>query len=231
MDYLDKYIDLMEQARSRGWPKKSAPVYTEGHHIFPKSWMPNDYIVRLTAQEHFEAHWLLHKAFPEDKNMTYAMWGMFNGNRPERIENVEISAERYAEARIAFAKTQSEAMSGENNPSFGLKHSEETKQKLRDKANRELEAGTNLFCGERHPMFGMPPWRHPRGNELSREIWSKSDEIMSWCRENPEKKCMAMATQFGYSRYSSRVFLNIHKKLKSGWVPSEDPDWRGFFNK
>ena len=126
-EYLDEYISLMEVARNRPTPEG----YTEKHHIFPKSWMPNDYIVVLTAQEHFIAHYLLSKAFSEDNKMSLAFWMMCNKVGTSKHErDYEVSAEIYAEARESVAKLQSETGSGENHPMFGKKHSKETRAKM-----------------------------------------------------------------------------------------------------
>ena len=102
----------METAKARGWTKKTAPVYTEGHHILPKSWMPNNYIVQLTAKEHFEAHYLLFKAFPEDRKMMFAFRAMCNqADGKLRQRDYTVTAERYEESRKAI----SEYLKGEGN--------------------------------------------------------------------------------------------------------------------
>ena len=63
MNYLIHYTKLMRKAEQRGWTKKSAPCYVEGHHIFIKAiFGENDRVVYLTAREHFIAHLLLWKA-------------------------------------------------------------------------------------------------------------------------------------------------------------------------
>ena len=54
----------MRKAEQRGWTKKSAPCYVEGHHIFIQAvYGENNRVVFLTAREHFIAHLLLWKAF------------------------------------------------------------------------------------------------------------------------------------------------------------------------
>ena len=153
-EYLDEYISLVEVARNRPTPEG----YTEKHHIFPLSWMPNDYLVVLTAQEHFTAHYLLHKAFPEDQPMAFAFWAMCNMKKVDR--DYKVKAEIYAEARKAFAKANSIlhsgrefsaehkarlkiANTGSNHPMFGKSLLKKTKAKL-SAAN----------TGSKNPMFG-----------------------------------------------------------------------------
>ena len=152
-EYLDEYISLMEVARNRTTPEG----YTEKHHIFPKSWMPNDYLVVLTAQEHFTAHYLLHKAFPEDNGMATAFWLMCNMKKVGR--DYQVSAEIYAEAKKACAKATSERMTG-NVPSAetrakigkahrGKKVSAESRAKMREN-RKDVSGKNNSFFGKKH---------------------------------------------------------------------------------
>lgn len=135
--------------------------YFEGHHIEPKCKggqgnsnrsKNNPNIVLLTAREHFLAHWLLWRIY-RDRQMALAFHKMLSHtDKTQRIK----SSRGYEEAREAFRltnignkhgqgktkkiseeqkKRQSELMkgrySGELNPFFGRKHSDETKEKLR----------------------------------------------------------------------------------------------------
>jgi len=62
--YSQWYQKLVEGAVIRGWSKKTAPCYTEKHHIIPRSLggdNTKDNLVHLTAREHFVAHLLLTK--------------------------------------------------------------------------------------------------------------------------------------------------------------------------
>ena len=62
MNYLKLYIKLIRKAQRRD-PKELEGVYTEKHHIFPKSiFGPNNIMVRLTYKEHIVAHHLILKA-------------------------------------------------------------------------------------------------------------------------------------------------------------------------
>jgi len=72
--YTRWYNQLVEQAKVRVLPRD---VYTEKHHIIPRSLGGDnsvDNLVRLTAREHFVCHWLLTKMVDgaEQKKMAYA---------------------------------------------------------------------------------------------------------------------------------------------------------------
>jgi hypothetical protein len=136
--------------------------YFEGHHIIPKckggdgnSSRPKNCknIVLLTAREHFLSHWLLWKIYG-DRQMALAFHKMMSiSKKTNRI----ISSIGYEEARVAFRKTNignqyakgvvkviseeqkrnhSKIMKGkydgEKNPFFNKKHTEESKQKIRE---------------------------------------------------------------------------------------------------
>ena len=61
MNYQIIYDNLINQAKNR-----LVDGYTEKHHILPKSMGGSNQafnIVKLTAREHFLAHWLLFKIY------------------------------------------------------------------------------------------------------------------------------------------------------------------------
>lgn len=128
--------------------------YHERHHIKPKCMQgTNDKnnLIDLFAREHFEAHRLLALENPDNEKLVYAWWNMSHMNKAKQ-RNYEITAEEYEEAKLAFSKAISEEMKGrkfsdetlkkmkdtakerfiipENNPMYGKKHSEESKNKI-----------------------------------------------------------------------------------------------------
>ena len=83
MDYLQIYESLVTSAKVR---KLSAGQYYEKHHIWPKSMGgPNDEfnIVKLTGREHFIAHRLLAKIFP-DSSIVHAPFLMACKNKKNK---------------------------------------------------------------------------------------------------------------------------------------------------
>lgn len=104
-------------------------------------------LIDLFAREHFEAHRLLALENPENDKLIYA-WHMMSIINDNDNRTYEITAEEYEEARISFVNTLSLNMSGENNIMYGKCHSEETRQKIGEKAKIRYEDQNN------HPMFG-----------------------------------------------------------------------------
>lgn len=84
--YTNWYDSIIFRAKNRVLPDD---VYTEKHHIIPRSLGGNDEkenIVKLTAREHFVCHWLLVKmtAGPDQKKMAYACKRMMHSSGPDQ---------------------------------------------------------------------------------------------------------------------------------------------------
>lgn len=126
MNYQKIYDQIVERAKSR-----IMDGYMERHHIVPRSLGGSDDItnlVSLTAREHYLCHWLLAK-YTNNKKMwlAFSMMSVYS-DKHQRIKNGRM----FERSRIA----RSYAMSAEGNPMFGkksacVKHTEETKQKIR----------------------------------------------------------------------------------------------------
>lgn len=80
MDYFAHYERLMTRAANR---QLSKDVYTEKHHIYPRCFRKreNNTQVRLIPEEHYVAHQLLVKMFPEDNRLKFALRKMIVGLR------------------------------------------------------------------------------------------------------------------------------------------------------
>lgn len=74
MNYKHHYELLIERARNR-----TLDGYSERHHIIPRCMGGGDdpeNLVRLTPEEHFVAHQLLVKMYPEKQTLVIAVWRM-----------------------------------------------------------------------------------------------------------------------------------------------------------
>ena len=79
--YTKWYYNIIASAKNRTLP---SGIYTESHHIIPKSLGGNNSknnLAILTAKEHFVCHTLLVKMVTQEhkKKMIYAFWRMANG--------------------------------------------------------------------------------------------------------------------------------------------------------
>lgn len=175
--------------------------YHETHHIIPKCMNGTDdkeNLVDLYAREHFIAHRLLALENPDNDKLVYA-WHAMAFIKNDYHKRYELTPEEYEEAK----KSRSIAMSGINNPNYGLigenhpcygkHHTEETIQKM-----RELKYGANNpFYGKHHTDVSRKkmsdaqkkrfeiPENHPNyGKSLSEETKNKLSKLFSG-KNNP----------------------------------------------
>ena len=138
--YSNWYNTIINRAQNR-----SKSGYVELHHIIPKSLGGNDTtfnLVALTAREHFICHLLLTKMVTGQakRKMIHAAWGMCNLVGPGQ-SRYKVSARMYENLKIQNALALSEAYKGSKDPNkgrsgnsnhfYGKKHSNETKEKIR----------------------------------------------------------------------------------------------------
>lgn len=133
--YTYIYYQIISRAQERPLPFE---IYTEAHHIIPKS-ISNDNsknnLVLLTAREHFLCHWLLTKMTTgkSKSKMMYALWAMSN------IENkyhqrYKITSRIYKNIRESISKEFSKNMTGR-------KLSAETKRKISETRKKKFATG------------------------------------------------------------------------------------------
>jgi hypothetical protein len=181
MDYKKIYDSLIKMAVDR----KKFDGYSETHHIVPKCLGGSNSksnLVKLTAREHFLAHYLLAKIYG---GSLWAAVTKMSGNR--RRSGFLFNSRLYEVARKKHAFFISESQKGRklsiltkekiakslrekesvNHPWTGRKHSQETKNKislsnkgriLGEKNPQFGKLGNLSTCfgrvGEKHPMFG-----------------------------------------------------------------------------
>lgn len=155
--YTRIYDNIIERAKSR-----TIDAYTETHHIIPRSLGgsdDSDNLVKLTAKEHFICHLLLPKMLlGESKNkMVYALWCMANQEN-EHQQRIKITSATYSCIREEFSEIHSDWLRKNHKTKIlpkvmeywteerrqahgevisklvtGRTHSEQTKEKMRNK--------------------------------------------------------------------------------------------------
>jgi hypothetical protein len=110
MDYLKIYESLITKARTR-----ILCCYSESHHIIPKCIGGTDddtNLVDLTPEEHYVAHQLLAKLYPNNMKIAKAV-AMMVPNRPNN--------KMYGWVRRKLAAAQKISQSGVGNSQYGTK--------------------------------------------------------------------------------------------------------------
>lgn len=85
MDYVKHYSLLIERAKGR-----TLEGYSERHHITPKCLGGSNLkenIVKLTPEEHYVAHQLLVKIYPNHKGLIWSLMQMTGGNKRQPRRN------------------------------------------------------------------------------------------------------------------------------------------------
>jgi len=140
MNWTKHYELLIEKAKNR-----DLQGYTELHHIIPKCMggsNKKDNLVRLTAREHFIAHLLLTKIYPDKSYLIRAVQMMC-----VQYKNQERSMNRmYGWLREKFSKEISINQTGEKNSQFGTcwiynKDLKKSKKIKKDELNIWLNKG------------------------------------------------------------------------------------------
>lgn len=136
MNYSFIYQQLCKSRKSRGLNKNKLKGYFEKHHILPRCLGGSDKrdnLVLLTAKEHFLAHKLLTKIYPNNRKILYALSAFSMNNTYQQ----RFTGRRFQEAKMAFIEAHTgrevsketrkkQSKSAKNRPPI----SEETRQKL-----------------------------------------------------------------------------------------------------
>lgn len=161
MNWLRAYETLVERSRSRERP----PVF-EKHHVVPKCLGgSNDKsnIVFLTPKEHFFAHKLLVRIYPNNRGVWFALIAM------GRLS--EFKSRIFASERVRAREMRR-----------GFRYSDEARAKMRDAALRR-----GVQKNSENTQFGKkPPWNkglsgkdsHHYGRKRSPETRAKLRETM-----------------------------------------------------
>ena len=131
--YKQWYTNITDRAKNR-----HLDSYTESHHIVPRSLGGGDdmdNLVNLTAREHFICHWILVKMTTgqERHKMLNALRMMRAEKEGQQRYNTKITARVYQSIKQEYAELQSKTFKGKGNGMFGKHHTQEAKDKIRQK--------------------------------------------------------------------------------------------------
>jgi 5-methylcytosine-specific restriction endonuclease McrA len=190
LNYEKIYNDLVEKAKVRGLDKSQHEGYFEIHHIIPRSLGgSNDKsnLVMFTGREHYIAHMLLWKAFPEEVSLMLAAFLM--SNRWKTDENAKVvNSKTYEKLRSDYAVAVSEQVSGENNPFYGKTHTEETRTKLKAWHAANPDFTRNNMLGKKHSEEAIAKMSEYQRNRppMTEETKRKIGDFQRGKPKNPE---------------------------------------------
>lgn len=205
MNYQNIYNKLIERAKNRVFEKK---MYVEKHHIIPRCLggdNSKENIVKLFPKEHYIAHLLLFRMYPNHQGIAYSFWMMCNGNRGDK-RNYRISSRIYEEIRFKFIM-----MVESREPTFkGRKHTEKTKIKISNSLK-----GNKFWIGKTHSDESKKKMSESAlGKKLTKETKMKMSNFWKGKSKSDETKMKMSESAKGennnYKRYLERTGLPHH---------------------
>lgn len=165
MDYLKVYYSLIEQAKSKNRQKVKNGPYYESHHVIPKCLGGSDKKenrVLLTAKEHYMAHRLLCKIYPNSPGLRKAFWILMNAKGKDQVRHVT-SARIYETFRLEYVEMRKREIA-EYNPLIRpevIKKNADTRRgrvKRPDLRQANLKPVTCPYCNKTGPQNNMKRW-------------------------------------------------------------------------
>lgn len=139
MNYKQNYFDYINYVKSLN--RKRGKVYYEKHHIIPKclgGTNEKDNLILLTGREHFLAHYLLCKIYPNNKKLLFAFAGMkriskeqkryINSRLYEKYKLKAVEAKGDKVVCIETGKVYNSVTQAEREVCFGVKEALKGKQ-------------------------------------------------------------------------------------------------------
>lgn len=180
MNYIDHYNTLVSNAQNR-----NLDIYTESHHIVPRCMGgTNDAnnLVDLTPEEHYVAHQLLVKIYPDNYKLVNAAVMMTVGSSGKRNNN-----KLYGWLRRRLATANSISHTGENSPQYGKCWIFNPAEKI-TKSIKKIDLDNYLTAG----------WYSGRVMDFSKASLNcvVCDKIIAGRSANNKKTCSASCLSF-----------------------------------
>ena len=199
MNYKAIYDRLIAKAKSR----EAQLGRMERHHVKPKclggSERPAN-LVKLTPEEHYLAHQLLVKIYPNNGKLIWAslaMTGTGNGEGNGRKGN-----KLYGWLRRRFCENQK-----------GRKFSEETKRKIGEKSRARMQ-------GENHPLWGTKHSAETRAKISAANTGKRRTHKFNWTEDQKRAQSVRVKAAFASGKRKPHVHkftLEQRAKMKKYW--------------
>jgi len=249
LNYQKIYNALVEKARVRGLDKSKHEGYFEIHHIIPRCLGGSDdkeNLVMFTGREHFVAHMLLWKAFPENVSLMRAAHIMSSRwtNDISGNSHVGINSKVYSKLREEYSKAVSVQCSGENNPMFGVTHPPEILERIKaTRKQTELKKrlvnwklNNNKYMSQFEPReYVFQPFLLNVGSKFP--VFRFKGEIQDWLSFEVYKNFWERSNKSGPKDFSTKIkrvsgrqfsgtyFKTMIERFSEGFDLSSDPDF------
>lgn len=176
MNYQKIYDNLIEKSKNR-----VLEGYSEKHHIIPScigGTDDSDNICSLTPEEHYLAHLLLVKIYPNSSGLVFAAWNMQFHSTDQRMNNklhgwlkrkhAEAASEKFREMWAKKREDIRQSMIAEKNSPKGQERLHRVVQKRWD----EMPAEERDAFKQKMDLVNKDPNKRKKASESLREKWS-----------------------------------------------------------
>lgn len=132
--YTKIYYAIINRAKNQ-YRSKGGDIYYEYHHIIPKSIggdNEKENIVLLNFREHYICHRLLPKMVSDNKHKTKMNYALYVLNKASDGQYRNLS---HHQRMVCIEANRKASKTRYHKPNLGNKHSEETRQLLREKSS------------------------------------------------------------------------------------------------
>jgi hypothetical protein len=230
MNYKKHYDLLIARGKNR-----MLEGYVERHHIIPRCMDGTDDVenlVQLTPEEHYVAHQLLVKMYPENSGLVAAAMFMAGGERRTRNKVYGWLKKRYSEYMKGPNNPGKNQPTGKDHWKYGVPFD------VSCFTPEGLESIAAAKRGDKNPMYGIKPWNHGRATEYTKSVWSMADVIRKVWKENNNpaaNRLYRLVTGQIYDWKTDKKmicpYMNLVKYFRNGWDPLEDDQWKEFAKK
>lgn len=208
-DKLKDYLECIQQFINNYDPSR----YSEKHHIMPKCIDKNKKylkeVIKINGADHFRAHMMLVECFNGHIKFGLSSALMFM-SKSERIQG--LSPKEYESGKSLFVTNMKEFLpdySGKNNPFYGKKHSESTKELNRIAHLKENLSKETLYkMSQNHrDMSGI---NNPMSSEVSR--LKVSAKMKGKPKTEEHRKHLSMAFKGKRTKENNSFYGKKHSK-------------------
>lgn len=223
MDYRKIYKQLCDRGQLR---VREEGVFYERHHILPHSFGGRKTKVNLTTltlREHYIAHLLLVAIYPDSPAMHTALWNMSNITPKNSIgyERFKPCARTFERIRTEYRKV----CSGKNASMYGMRHSEETRKMQSEyrKANPSVRENYSHTEQTKEKLRKKAQGRKATEHSLMR---NRQANRGGKCYKAKKVICTLTGQEFGSSRELSE-YLNTSMSSTIRWLNGggNAPSW------
>jgi hypothetical protein len=233
MNYLKIYHQIIQRAKFRSNSRKDAKKilgYVEKHHIIPKCLGGSDLeenICFLSAREHFIAHFLLVKLYPNNGKLIYACHRLSVDKQGEKIKSsriFEIIKKKNSEYRKTLNKSNCEHIKRQSEKLTGrTKENNESVRRMAETKSGRTKENDESIRRMAETKSGRTKENHEGTKRQSEKLTGRTKENNESVRRMAETKSkLSLETKIKLVQFRDTGYSI--KEIKE-WVNKNFPDY------